>query len=513
MPAMTRIWIGFAVVISYGSIYPLDFHPRYLDANTIQAFLESCCQEFNRGDILGNVVLFLPYGFLGMVSAKEGAARSRQIWLVCVTGGALALALQVAQFYLPSRNENLQDVAWNIIGTVGGVVAGVYSRKYILASAAGQRHQIALVPCLLVGSWLIYRLIPFVPSVDFQAIKDSLKPLLLDPTISAVSVAHDAVAWLVIASLMLGLRQGVKLDKYLPHLIVAVFGLEILIVHNSLSASNVTGAVMALVLWWGGLRRVAWQASGLTVLLCAMLIAAGLAPFTLAASSQPSGWLPFHGLLGRSMYVNVQSICEKVFLYGSLIYVLWQTRLNQVIGVFVGVAVVACIEFAQIYVANHTPEITDPLLMVLAALTMISLGNQRNYAAVPGIAQGMGTAQDSGQDTDSVSDLSMAGESVSDSVEISVNLRRSHVAFLDQVSEKMETDVSSVCQMIIDLAFEEISEPASPDAPTRRTDRSHKRRGFWTAQETIFMRTSRTTIQRVTGSERKSRWSVFNTRR
>ena len=151
MPAMTRIWIGFAVVITYGSIYPFDFQPRYLDANTIQAFLQSCCQGINRGDILGNVVLFLPYGFLGMVAAKEGAAQSRQIWLVCVIGGVLALALQVAQFYLPSRNENLQDVAWNIVGTVGGVVAGVYSRKYILASTAGQRHQIALVPCLLVG--------------------------------------------------------------------------------------------------------------------------------------------------------------------------------------------------------------------------------------------------------------------------------------------------------------------------------------------------------------------------
>ena len=335
MPAMTRIWIGFAVVVTYGSIYPFDFQVRYLDARTIQAFLESCCQGLGLGDTLGNVVLFLPYGFLGMIAASEGASRSRRIWLVCFTGAVLALALQVAQFYLPSRNENLQDVLWNIIGTVGGMLAGYLSRRYVLGSVAGQRHQLTLIPCLLVGSWLIYRLIPFVPSIDFQAIKNSVKPLLLDPTISAVSVAHDAVAWVVVAILLQHLRQGVKLDKYLPHLIGVVFGLEILIVHNSLSASNVTGAVLALVLWWSGLRRVAWQASGLAVLLCAMLIAAGLAPFTLAPSSQPFGWMPFHGLLGGSMYVNVQSICEKVFLYGSLIYLLWQTRLNQVVGVLV----------------------------------------------------------------------------------------------------------------------------------------------------------------------------------
>ena len=94
---MTRIWIGFAAVITYGSIYPFNFEPQHLDAAAIQRFLETCCKGLNRGDILGNVVLFLPFGFLGMISGNVKASRSQRIWLVCTTGAALALALQVAQ--------------------------------------------------------------------------------------------------------------------------------------------------------------------------------------------------------------------------------------------------------------------------------------------------------------------------------------------------------------------------------------------------------------------------------
>ena len=93
------------------------------------------------------------------------------------------------------------------------------------------------------------------------------------------------------------------------------------------------------------------------------------------------------------MYLNVLAICEKVFLYGSLIYLLWQTRLSQTAGVLVGAAVLSLIEFAQTFFTRHTPEITDPLLLVLAALTMLALTRREALSAEPVSAGGDARAE------------------------------------------------------------------------------------------------------------------------
>ncbi len=446
---MTKLWIGFAVVIAYGSIYPFNFQAQDLDATTIQTFLDSCCRRARRGDILQNVVLFAPFGYLGIIAARGGTSLLSRVWVVCIAGSALALALQIAQIYLPSRNESLQDVGWNFIGILGGVLLGVLSHKYILRSAA-RPHRQTLIPCLLIGSWLIYRLVPFVPSIDFESIKDSLKPLLLNPQIQFINLFHDTVAWMVVASLLQRVQRGVNLDAYLPILIVGVFGLEVLIVNNVVHASNVAGAILALVLWWGVLRHVGWQAGGLAVLLCAMLIVTGLAPFILSPQPNSFGWIPFIGLLGGSMYVNVLAICEKVFLYGSLIYVLWQTRLSQATGTLVAITVVAFVEFAQIYVTGHTPEVTDPLLLVLAALTMMALRPQED------LSRWSDTAQRSNRQMGAIGPGSRAVDPAAESVARTINLRRDQADFLDQLSQEMEVDTSEVCRLIIDLTLQNV---------------------------------------------------------
>ncbi len=98
---MNRLWLGFAAIAAYGSIYPFDFQFRQLDPVVWQAFIDTCCRETSRGDILGNVVLFLPYGYLGILAAGLNRGLTRQFFLVCITGVVFAFLLQVAQLYLP----------------------------------------------------------------------------------------------------------------------------------------------------------------------------------------------------------------------------------------------------------------------------------------------------------------------------------------------------------------------------------------------------------------------------
>ena len=122
---MRKLWIAFIVLASVGSIYPFNFQTSELNAVMISAFLQSCCRISGRGDILGNVILFVPIGFTGMLAVRRDHSAIRRFLFVCVVGGITAFLLQVMQIFLPSRDENLQDVFWNLLGIAAGVVGAL----------------------------------------------------------------------------------------------------------------------------------------------------------------------------------------------------------------------------------------------------------------------------------------------------------------------------------------------------------------------------------------------------
>jgi len=62
---MKKLWVASIVLATLGSVYPFNFQIVELDLATIGAFLQSCCKMPGRGDVLGNVILFVPIGFTG----------------------------------------------------------------------------------------------------------------------------------------------------------------------------------------------------------------------------------------------------------------------------------------------------------------------------------------------------------------------------------------------------------------------------------------------------------------
>lgn len=365
------------LLATYGSLFPFDFRTRDVDGHAVLAFLASCCSHFSRGDALGNVVLFVPIGFFGILAGRAAVPCGRRLVVVCAIGLILAVVLQVAQFYLPTRFPSSQDVLWNMLGTFAGTFAGIGFRRL-----GGHRLAIAntgqsLPDLMLIGLWLAYRLIPFVPSIDLQAIKTSLKPLLLRPELSMTGVVHDAVAWLVVAffgaRLLRPANRPGSIGVLLSLLILATSGLEVLIVHNTLSLTNVIGAVAAMVIWGTVLCRLKTPAPVLVFLLMLAIATSGLSPFIWRSQPVELHWLPFHGFFGGSMVVNAQVACEKAFLYGSLIYLLWQTGLGRMGGVVLAIVLVSAVEVAQIWIQARLPEVTDPLLVVLMAAALLAL--------------------------------------------------------------------------------------------------------------------------------------------
>jgi VanZ family protein len=442
---MRQLWVAFIVIASLGSIYPFNFGAAEIDAAKLLAFLESCCKRPGLGDIIGNFLLFVPIGFTGMFAARPGLSERQRLIFVMTTGVAIALLLQLLQFYLPSRDENLQDVLWNTVGlSVGSGFAMLLARTSLVPDL--HLGSMSLVPVTLVGTWLGYRLIPFVPSLDWQSIKNSLKPLLIDIQISAGNILHDVAGWLVVGYLLQHAQRDRELDDWLPALIVGVLCLEVLTVNNAVSASNVLGATIAILLWRGVMRQRHDQEMILVGTLLFALLVSGLAPFVVRDAPDAFGWFPFHGFLGGSMYVNAQSAANKVFLYGSLVYLLWRTTMNRGISLAIGFGVVLSIEWAQIYFAGHTPEITDPLLVVFAALALMAL--ERHDLRVTVAARRQSTATQSLDAT--VGGFGNGMNTITAAwIPHTVNLRGDQHEFLSNLANEMGGSISSASRSIV----------------------------------------------------------------
>ncbi|MHC4341212.1 MAG: hypothetical protein ACYSX0_13495, partial [Planctomycetota bacterium] len=208
--------------------------------------------------------------------------------------------------------------------------------------------------------------------------KDSLKPLLLHPDLSWFRVFHDTVAWTVVAALWSLARPRRLTVRFLPLLMVGVFALEVLIVRNAVSANNVAGAALALALWLLFFRFA--KPGVVALLLAAMLVVVGLWPFEARGSPAAFHFVPFHGFLAGSMYVNTAVLLEKIFLYGSLVWLLRETGARLMTAAVLATLLATVIELGQIHFAHHTPEITDTLMIPLLATVIGILDGPRESA-------------------------------------------------------------------------------------------------------------------------------------
>jgi VanZ family protein len=266
----------------------------------------------------------------------------------------------------------LTDAIWNTLGLVIGLglalVPALRPRHHSLAGGVP-------VPLLLVGLWIAYRLAPFVPSLDVQNVKDSLKPLLLTPfPINWLSAAHGAAGWLSCGALWQGARAQVG-TRFAATAMVVVFAAEVLVVDNVVTSADAIGAAAALGAWVALARCRARPASVAALVLGAYVLVAGLAPFELRPAPVAFEWLPFRGFLGGSMLANVSSLLEKLFNYGALIWLLGVAggsvgRVPFAVSVAAVVGLTASLEAAQTVIVGRTPEITDPLLALLIGVAV-----------------------------------------------------------------------------------------------------------------------------------------------
>ena len=358
--ALRYLVLAACAVIVYGSLYPFDFRP--LQGGELRALSDSLLRLTTRGDILSNVILFVPLGLLARLTWP------RQGWLTLLLwSGALALAVQLAQLFLPSRDASLQDVLWNLLGVVlGAASAGLVRRLRAWGLPLSTADAFALG---LLGLWLAARLTPFVPSLDWQLIKDSLKPLLLHPQWDGVRILVQTALWAVAARLWWTVWQGpARLPLYFAGA-GAVFALEAIIVANVVTLPSVLGATLGGLLWGLVLSRRRGGDAALAVFLMLALVVQGLAPFQLRPVAEPFRWLPMHGFLQGLSLFNVGVLLAKAYFYGALLWMVRREGASLRFATALAFTLTFALELAQTRIVGHTPEITDPLIaLAMAAL-------------------------------------------------------------------------------------------------------------------------------------------------
>ena len=355
-------WIMYLIIglVTYGSLYPFHFSIPASHSASWATLFHNVSLWSSRMDVLGNLLLFVPFGFVGALSIAVNKSLATRITLVSLIGLAVALPLQIAQIYVPERSPALSDVLWNMIGSIAGIVAGLNVRL----SSQHLRPGTAL-PLGLIALWLAAELLPFVPSLDVQSIRNNLKGVL-QPKIAYDQLLFHTAGMLMAGRALAAVVGDARALRWLFLLASVVVAGKVFVVTLTLSISTLAGLAIGLITWWWiGYWREPRRGTMVMLFLFATYAYGALAPFEFRGDPEPFSLLPFAGLLRGSMLANIQTLTANLCLYAGVLWII-STMGGRIVPCSIALAgLVLIFEIIQIYVVGRTPDITEPLLVLL----------------------------------------------------------------------------------------------------------------------------------------------------
>ena len=357
-----------AALIAYGSLYPFGFAMPASFAAFWNELLAQRRLWTGFGDVAGNVLLFMPLGAAGVLCV--GAHRFTHLQGVMLLAGstAFAFAVQVLQVFEPTRDPALSDVFWNALGTGAGIAVALVAEHHLssLPRHVWPRSRFSVV---LIVAWATAELWPFVPSLDWYAVKQILRPVALAPSFSVASFVYHLVSVLVLGMLVESSTQKRGAAWRLALLVFGVLAGKLVFQGASLSLSFVAACVAGVVVWSAVGARLTSRA---TLVLLGALVAAytfrSLEPFELRSVPAAFRWIPFQGLLEGSMEANVRSLASLAFAFGAMLWLVERAG-GRPLGAAAALALwVGLIEVAQMWIVGRTSDLTPPVLMLGLAL-------------------------------------------------------------------------------------------------------------------------------------------------
>lgn len=351
-----------SALIAYGSFYPFDFRvPGSHDLTTRLEYFASALTT-GRGDLLGNLVLFVPFGLAGMLAFANRANSITVIVVLSLMGTAFAAALQVGQLLLPTRDPSAFDLLLNAMGLAVGIGVGLHPRL-LGASELSSSRALLSVPFLIGAIWPLAQLLPLIPTIDFANFKAAFKPFLAPQSLSLTQTSLHLFAWLASLHLLATAPLTPGRALWLPAIPLVVLCAQPFVVGGQIGLPELVGTLGAVAAWYGPGRRLDPKFLGLCLLAAAL--AANLLPWESSLATRSFSLVPFSGFLEGNMLTNSNALLNKLFVYAGTIWLL-QRDGGRVWSVTALVTLTLLAqELLQTRVLVGTPEITDPLLAVV----------------------------------------------------------------------------------------------------------------------------------------------------
>jgi VanZ family protein len=356
-----RLLAAISGLIVYGSLYPFDVAVPENTATAIRDFVSN--REFwtSRGDVLGNIGLFVPFGLVGMYGTTRDRQRGRTFALTVGGGLLLALSIQFCQIWIQSRSAVLSDVFWNGVGILAGAAAGVSLRSPLVFRRV--RAEPALV---LLGLWMLAELAPLVPSIDLAGIRRSLGFALRPWSIDGVEVFVRAAQVVLAGRLLVDVVRSSRVPGALLAMVALVVAGKVLMVELVLTWTILAGLLLGIALV--GLlavhRRPDASSGGVLTLLVLSYGLQALHPFV-ARSPASFLWVPFASVLDGWMLTNVRALAMDIYVLGGCLWLMRDRGWAALPSTMTLASFALVLEICQIWIDGRTPSSTEPAIAIL----------------------------------------------------------------------------------------------------------------------------------------------------
>ena len=111
---------------SYAKVDPIPFEGvRHLWARMQHRSTSTWLIAMIVMPIVGNIMLFVPFGFLLFLSLYSAERSTVQTYVLTILiGFSFSCAVEAYQYFLPTRVADINDIIWNTAGTLIGTVLG-----------------------------------------------------------------------------------------------------------------------------------------------------------------------------------------------------------------------------------------------------------------------------------------------------------------------------------------------------------------------------------------------------
>lgn len=378
--SLRRVLILIVVMIVYGSLYPWRFAPVHLAANPLWILLHSWGPQPLRyllRDAIVNVALYIPLGFVAHSAFRSSRLPGFGIYGPVLLGLLLSTAMELMQLLEPVRHTSIADVITNVIGTGFGVMAGLLFETLSSAddsvkrmrsldyAAAADRGALMLVFGWV--AWLFFPLFPVISRFDLSRKLDVFQHArLIDPLLLVSTAASWYAGGLLLAA------AGARIPRAWFALTLLAIPAQFFVVERQPLPSLAVGAIAGVVLF-AGCHRARTPTKTEAWIFLAVILFRGLSPFHFVAEAAAFNWTPFVATLLGDWQSAAGTLIEKIFYYGTAVWLLRAAGLKLAHSVIAVAAVLASIEIVQIHLPGRTPEITDPVLAILLGFVLAML--------------------------------------------------------------------------------------------------------------------------------------------